>query len=556
MLHALVRVLVAVLTLCSAAEAEVRRRCAFGDECWPDDSTWQSFNTSISGRLVQSVPSAAACHKERYDTEVCDVAKKSWKTSFWRTNQTGAYSAILWELGEDQCFIDSPKDAPCDPGLVPHYSVAAQEVNDIKAAVKFANEKDLYLVIKNTGHSHLGRSSGKGAFSIWTHNMKGKYWHKSFIAQGAPYGTHGTPAVTLQAGEQWLDVYQAAAQQDVIVVGGAARTVGSAGGYLTGGGHSPFAHFYGLAVDNLLEVKLVTAEGEHKTINGYTDPDYFYAVRGGGGSAWGVLTSVTYKTHPNPSHIQIGLVQLNGTDNSTTRRILENSLQTLPGITDAGYTGYGVIDGGFSAIFIQPNGTNETFDAAFAPLREIATLPDVSGQVVNFDLPSWIDYCNTFLSDPNIASNIIGASRLLTSDVLLDRAKDIVDLVFDYNAVSAGFNFIGKVNSENRDETAVHPAWKESQAVFSFGADWPDSTPTQEKKRRKEQLVELSNHLGEIVGPDGGTYVNEANPYESDWQNVFWGTKYERLLSIKRRIDPTNLFVCNRCVGTDIVLEP
>lgn len=44
--------------------------------------------------------------------------------------------------------------------------------------------------------------------------------------------------------------------------------------------------------------------------------------------------------------------------------------------------------------------------------------------------------------------------------------------------------------------------------------------------------------------------------YEPDWENVFWGEKYERLLEIKKRIDPTNLFVCNRCVGTDIEYEP
>ena len=47
-----------------------------------------------------------------------------------------------------------------------------------------------------------------------------------------------------------LDVYKAAAEKGVIVVGGSARTVGAVGGYLTGGGHSPFAHFYGLAVDS------------------------------------------------------------------------------------------------------------------------------------------------------------------------------------------------------------------------------------------------------------------------------------------------------------------
>lgn len=44
--------------------------------------------------------------------------------------------------------------------------------------------------------------------------------------------------------------------------------------------------------------------------------------------------------------------------------------------------------------------------------------------------------------------------------------------------------------------------------------------------------------------------------YERDWQNVFWGRKYEKLLAIKQRIDPSNLFVCNRCVGSDIILEP
>lgn len=44
--------------------------------------------------------------------------------------------------------------------------------------------------------------------------------------------------------------------------------------------------------------------------------------------------------------------------------------------------------------------------------------------------------------------------------------------------------------------------------------------------------------------------------YEPDWQKVFWGNKYERLAEIKKRIDPTGLFVCNRCVGGNLVLDP
>lgn len=94
-------------------------------------------------------------------------------------------------------------------------------IEDIQAAVKFASEKDLYLAVKNTGHDQfvarlsdhlrltdmstsLGRSSGRGSFSIWTHNLKGREWTDTFVAEGAPQGTEGVSAVTLQAGEQWV----------------------------------------------------------------------------------------------------------------------------------------------------------------------------------------------------------------------------------------------------------------------------------------------------------------------------------------------------------------
>ncbi|KMP02044.1 hypothetical protein CISG_09300 [Coccidioides immitis RMSCC 3703] len=552
-------------TMKASAVVGHRQRCSYGDSCWPTEGEWQSFNASVSGHLIRTYPSAAVCHAERYDDAKCTAAKENWLDSFWRTNQTGAYSAILWELGENgQCFIDSPRDAPCDQGIVPHYSVNIQSTSDIQTAVKFAAQKELYLTVKNTGHDHLGRSSGQGAFSLWTHNMKGREWHTSFIPKGAPQETTGIPAVTLQAGEQWLDVYRAAAENGVIVVGGSARTVGAAGGYLTGGGHSPFSHFYGLAVDNLLEVNLVDANGTPRTINQYTDPEYFYALRGGGGSAWGVITSVTYKTHPSPSHIQVGLVQFNVTNNSTLRAVIEKCLQELPSITDAGYTGYGSMNFlsggkeplGFGAIFIQPNGTNATFTRTFKPYYDIAKMQGVSGALANIDFPSWIEYAEVFVQDPNIATNIIDGSRLLTSQALLHRTRDLVDLMFEYASFGPGFNFIGKVSSAKRDETSTHPIWEQSRALLSFAANWRDDASANEKRNAKLSLVEISKKLGDIVGPGGGTYVNEANPYEPDWQNVFWGEKYARLLAIKKRIDPTNLFVCNRCVGTDIVLEP
>ena len=154
-----------------------------------------------------------------------------------------------------------------------------------------------------------------------------------------------------------------------------------------------------------------------------------------------VVTSVTYKTHPNPSHIQVALAQFNVTDNSTYRTVLQKSLAAIPGVTGAGYTGYGDLTGSFGGIFIQPNATNETFASAFAPFYEISKLPNVSGQVVKLDFPTWMDYCNVFLQDPGIATNTIDASRLLTADVMINHNKELVELIMDYPNLEPGFNF-------------------------------------------------------------------------------------------------------------------
>jgi hypothetical protein len=71
---------------------------------------------------------------------------------------------------------------------------------------------------------------------------------------------------------------------------------------------------------------------------------------------------------------------------------------------------------------------------------------------------------------------------------------------------------VGKVNPTERDHTAVHPTWKDSRALFTLGTDWADDAPAEEKLSKKLQAIEISRRLGEIVGPEGGTYVNEANP--------------------------------------------
>ena len=114
--------------------------------------------------------------------------------------------------------------------------------------------------MKATGHDFQGRSTGKDTLNIWLHDMKEVTYFESFKPQGCNIDGHR--AMQVLGGNQWGEVYSEAEKRNVIVVGGNAQTVGASGGYVLGGGHGAMGVKYGLAVDNVLEFDIVTADGK------------------------------------------------------------------------------------------------------------------------------------------------------------------------------------------------------------------------------------------------------------------------------------------------------
>jgi len=166
-----------------------------------------------------------------------------------------------WEVNNylnETCWIDSAESIPCGQGDVPVYGVPVETADDISACVKFACQNNLRLVIKNTGHDFLGRSTARGALSIWTHKMKNITFSDNFVPEGGSEGVGST--VTLYAGVQLTELYTAVAIHNKSVVSGMAHSVGAAGGYIQGGGHSPMANLFGQSTDNAIEYKVVTAK--------------------------------------------------------------------------------------------------------------------------------------------------------------------------------------------------------------------------------------------------------------------------------------------------------
>lgn len=167
-----------------------------------------------------------------------------------------------WPEKDEQCYIETPQSTPCKQGRIPLLSVKVKEAKHIQEAVKFAAKHNLKLVIKNSGHDFIGRSSAPNSLQIFTHDMKEISIVDEFVPT-VPVNT-GTPpstkAVKLGAGVQLHEMYSYLGSKGVMVVAGTANTVGITGGYIQGGGHSLLGWLHGMASDNALEFEVVLAD--------------------------------------------------------------------------------------------------------------------------------------------------------------------------------------------------------------------------------------------------------------------------------------------------------
>ena len=165
-----------------------------------------------------------------------------------------------WPLRNESCYIGSSSRIPCRQGRVSLYSAAVESTEHIQTAINFASQHNLRLAVKNTGHDFVGRSLAPLSLQIFTHKMK----EMSFARKFRPKGFNASeeelgPAVTVSAGVQLHDMYLFCHKNNVSVVAGHANSVGVAGGYIQGGGHSILGPWKGMAVDNVLQYTLVLA---------------------------------------------------------------------------------------------------------------------------------------------------------------------------------------------------------------------------------------------------------------------------------------------------------
>jgi hypothetical protein len=272
-----------------------------GDEDWPSDETWRAFNDTLGGVLLRPKPLGSVCYTgPSYDAQRCQQLQQTW------TNMNLQYLPLSpphlnslthpsadhpsstmsqWASGTSCPPTSHPNSTLCTQGGWPVYVVAARTTRHVQLAINFARNANIRLVIKNSGHDFNGKNIGGAALSIWTHGLKGMTYHANYTSR---IGGYTGRAVSYAAGTQSYEGSALMRKENMTMLVAGGSTVGIAGGFLMGGGHSAYTSYYGLAADQVLGITAVTADGRVAEMHGGMNKDLFWAFRGGGG---GMLTS-------------------------------------------------------------------------------------------------------------------------------------------------------------------------------------------------------------------------------------------------------------------------
>ena len=539
-------------------------KCGPKDSCWPSKQDWVILNSTVGGRLIKTVPIGAVCRDSfdgvsYYDAAKCTALKASWILVDPHIQSSSSVMPQIW--ANASCNPFDPASLACRLDDYVQYTVNVTQQSDVKAALKFVQDHNIRFVIRNTGHDNLGRSTGHAALSIWLHYVTGSRYQPSY--QSAVYSG---PAVTVMAGESSGNLLAGLVEHDMIAVGGACPTVAVAGGHTTGGGHSPVSSIYGLGADNTLEFEVITANGSTVTASPSQNQDLYWALSGGGSGNYGIVWSMTIKTFPD---VKVGTATLDfGLDaNHTVEQFFEalgvwNSL--APNITQAGgytytYFSSAIANGSFSMYpLFGPNMTVPQIHTILEPLLQKLNDLKFPYKYNTTTYNSYFDAFNNAFRTWTIGSVL--SSRLIPRSTIEQDGKKFVETerkIWDLGATMVHITFNANPQHVVDPNNAVLPAWRQSDIhmVAGFGAEHGATSDYPLILEQQANLTNLALPALYDLAPDSGAYINEGDAFDPNWKVNFFGVNYDRLLQVKQKWDPYNVFWVKTGVGSDALSE-
>jgi FAD/FMN-containing dehydrogenase len=393
--------------------------------------------------------------------------------------------------------------------------------SDISDAVKFARASGLDITVRGGGHNVAGRAVADGALMIDLAEMKGVHVDPS------------AKRVRAQGGLLWRELNRETAAHGLAVTGGAISTTGIAGLTL-GGGLGWLMAKFGLAADNVTGVELVTADGTIANVTADSDPELFWGLCGGGGN-FGIAASFEYRLHP----VQMVTGGLIAHPFDAAPELLRFYRDAIADASDD-LTVFAVLahapDG--SGLKIAALALFHTGEPDVAE-RELAPFTEWGDPIVSHVGPMPYPVMNTLLDEgyPTSSLNywLSNFTRGL-DDGLIDAAIERFKSVPSPLSAILFEQFHGAVCRIPVDAAAV-PHREEGWNLL-IPSVWLDPADNDVNVAwTKETQAALAEHLTErrwlnYLGDDQG----------DDAIRGAYGPNYDRLVALKRRVDPENVF--------------
>lgn len=368
-------------------------------------------------------------------------------------------------------------------------------------------------------------------------------------------------------------------------------------GLVQSGGFGSFSKGFGTAAAGLLEAEVVTADGKVRTVNACNNPDLFWALKGGGGGSFGVVTRVTLRTHPLPEFFGAAGGTISAQTDSAFRELIQRffefyrdklfnphwgeSIKIRPdNVLELSMVCQGLDDGEVKRVW-QP---------FFDWIKTVPELKMTDVSVGARPARSWWDVVarkkrgsRAMISDPRPGAPVshaywsgdqgqVGAflhgydsvwlpAKLLQGNELLRLVNALfaasrhkqVELHFNKGIAGAAAEAVARTR-----DTATNPAVVDSFVLVIIADGERPSYPGLARPamdlsaaRNNSRQIDLAMAELRKLAPDAGSYVSESNYFNASWQQAYWGANYSRLRAIKTKYDPEGLFFVHHGVGSE-----
>lgn len=404
------------------------------------------------------------------------------------------------------------------PGLIARCLSTA----DVVAAVNFARTHDLLVAVKSGGHNIAGKSVTTDSFTIDLSQMKG-------LEVDVEHRT-----VNCQSGLKLGELDEGTQAFELATVQGIATDTGMAG-VAIGGGYGWLAGRYGMTCDNLVSAELVLADGHVVTVNAQENEDLFWGIRGGGGN-FGVVTSFEYRLHPVTTVLG-GLIIHPRSDAGNFLRFFREYAAGAPDeltmVAALLHTPDGVPAVAAAVCCCAPM---DRAEGILKPLKEFGSpLADFIQPIPYIEQQKLLDDAwppgDQFYWKTSLVSNL--------SDVAIEVLIEHAEKAPSPLSVTALQQLHGAATRVSPTETAFPHRYDHYN--FIPLARWQDPSET-------ERNIEWARNIWHAMQPhsDEAVYGNDLGDEGDDRLRAAYGPNYDRLVGLKNRYDPSNLFRLNQ----------